>query len=92
MEEKLTRLQKLNLIKCSKSDFEARLYELRSFHTPLSTDERASRNEREDELSQAIRFCNYLQMALKHKSDFGPENYMMLDYIGLADLCEDPLF
>lgn len=88
----LTKTQKLNLIKCSKSDFEARLYELRRFHTPLSTEERYDRNKREDELSQAIRFCNYLQMALKHKPDFGPENYMMLDYIGLAELCEEQLF
>ncbi len=82
----MTRKQKENILRTTQKDFETRLKELARISREMSYQDRLQLINRKESLSQAINFCNYLQMYLTHNSDFQPENYSMLEFIGLGDL------
>ncbi len=82
----MNRFQKVNLLKSTKREFQARLNELLRTPPPVDQQDRMEFINRKDSLSQAIHFCNYLIIFLKRNNDFKPENNSMLEFIGLEDL------
>lgn len=89
----MNKLQKLNVLRTSRKDFQTRLTELRKRKTDRFTTEEDLEllKLREEDLRQGIKFCNYLTIALRHNNDFGPENENMLKFIGLEEFCKKSL-
>lgn len=85
----MTKIQKLNILRCSRKDFQTRLTELRKRKNEyFNTEEELSQlKAREEDLRQGIKYCNYLTIALRHNNDFLPENNIMLEFIGLDEFC-----
>lgn len=82
----MSKLQKLNILKSKKADFNSRLNELRAMNLPLDDSKKQVLFRKKEALAKAIHFCNYLIMILNHNQDLGPDNLAMLSFIGLNDL------
>lgn len=82
----MTFLQKINVLKSAKKDFETRLKEISNLRLSLSNEDKLQLLNRQDSLGQAIHICNYLIMILTRQQEFRPENKMMLSFIGLDEL------